>query len=353
MANNYEPDEARAWTDAELAQMEHDLEVIYRNSRRELMEQWEKYMESAAVSLDALWLAYQNAPDPTSRADALKAYQDAVQNKTLRDKWYRDMVRQTSQRLANVNQIAADYVNGKLPEIYTVNYEQITRDLIKSDFEVPMGTAWDIRNEEMMRDLMNGEITLPGRNAGLETALTRRTVNREKDIAWNMRQINSSLLQGILQGESIPQMSKRLLPIVENNKNSAIRAARTMVTGAENQGRLDSYRDLEDEGVVMEKVWIATPDGRVRDWHLSMDGQRVAVDKPFVDGNGEKLMRPADTSCGASGRTIWNCRCSMRAEVMGFKRADGSVSLVKKQDHTSAMHQRQINEEKERRSQDG
>ena len=355
MANNYEPDEARAWTDAELAQMEEELSLIYRNSRRELMEDWEKYMARIAVTLDVLWQNYQNAPDADSRAEALKAYQEAVQNKTLRDKWYRDMVRQTTQRLANVNQIAADYVNGKLPEIYKVNYDQVLQDLKNTDFGVPsMGVAWDIRNEEMMRDLANGDIVLPGGTPGAGTLSSiRRTVNQEKDMAWNARQINSSLLQGILQGESVKQMSKRLMPIVNNNENSAIRAARTMTTGAENQGRLDSYRDLEKEGVVMQKVWVATPDGRVRDWHLFMDGQRVDVDDPFVDGNGEKLMRPADTSCGASGRTIWNCRCTLRSEIMGFRRADGSVSWTKKQDHTSEFHQRQINQEKARRAQNG
>ena len=348
------PDDARIYTDEELAAMEEELSIIYRNSRREIMEDWEKYMRRIETTLSVLWLAYQNAPDADSRADALKEYQEAVQNKTLRNKWYRDMVRETTNRLYNVNQIATDYINGKLPDIYRVNYEQAWRDLSAADYEVPTGIRWDIRNEEMMRDLANGEIVLPDvpPNSGA-LSLTKRLINREKDTAWNARQINSSLLQGILQGESIKEMAKRLVPILNNNEQSAVRAARTMTTGAENQGRLDSYRELEKEGVVMEKVWIATPDGRVRDWHLSMDGQRVGVNDPFVDGNGAKLMRPADTSLGAPGNTIWNCRCSMRSEIMGFRRADGGVQMLKKQDHSSAFHQSQIAEEKRRRAQNG
>lgn len=322
-------DEAREYTDEELAEMERELSLIYRRSQRELTEEWEKYLLRAAEQLSVLWLAVQNAPDPDARAAAMETYQEAVQNKTLRNRWYQNMVRNTTRRLAAVNQIAADYVNGRLPDIYRVNYEQVARDFIASGYDLPrMDTAWDIRSEEAMARLARGEVNLP----------TRR-INTAKDMSWNMRQINSSVLQGVIKGESIPEISRRLAPIVNNNEKSAVRAARTMVTGAENMGRLDSYTDLEEDGAVMNKVWIATPDGRVRDWHLSMDGQEVGIHDKFTDGNGDKLMYPGDPS--APGRTVWNCRCSMRSQILGFKRADGSIQPLKRHEH-NGLHQRQI-----------
>lgn len=328
-------DDAREWTDEELEEIEAELDRIYRDSQASITAEWNAYMARTATRLSALWFAYQNAPDD-EKENALKKYQDAVQNQTLRNKQYKRMADATAYRLAHVNQIAADYVNGKLPSIYGVNYKQLTEDVLA--LNVPSITsAWEVRSEETMRRLALGEVKLP-----------TRKIAEAKDVAWNLRQLNSSVLQGVLQGESIPQIKKRLLPIVDNNAKSAVRAARTMVTAAENGGRMDSYVDLDKEGVALEKVWIATPDERVREWHLAMDGQQKPIDKPFVDGNGEELMFPGDTSKGASGRTIWNCRCSMRSQIVGFKRADGSISRIKPHEH-AGLHQRQISAEKSRR----
>lgn len=329
-------DDARQYTDAELYEIEKELERIYKRSQKELMEEWDKYMKDISVTLGALWLAYQNAPDDATRTQALKDYQDAVQNKTLRNQWYRKMVENTTRRLAHVNQIAADYVNGRIPDIYYVNYQQAAQELFASGYDIPqMQTAWDIRSEQTMQNLAMGNIDLP-----------TRKVNTVKDMVWNMRQINSTVLQGVLMGESIRDITKRLMPIVNNNEKSAVRAARTMVTGAENKGRQDSYNDLESEGAVLNKVWIATPDARVRDWHLSMDGQEVGIHDKFTDGNGDKLDYPGDAK--APGRTVWNCRCTMRSQILGFRRSDGTIQPLKRHEH-NGLHQQQIAQEKANR----
>ena len=215
-------DEARKWTDEELKNLEKELTRIYKRANKEITAEWRAYMEGTATSVSALWLDYQNAHDIQEKADALKAYQNAIRNRTLGDQRYRAMVRQTTKRLAMVNQIAADYINGRLPDIYDVNYRQIARDFVNAGYTVPTGTMWDIRNEDTMRGLATGEVSLPG------AILPTRKVNEAKDMKWNIRQIDSAVLQGILQGESIKDMSKRILPIVNNNKDSAIRAARAL-----------------------------------------------------------------------------------------------------------------------------
>ena len=334
-------DEAREWTDEELADLEKELTRLYKRANKEITAEWRTYMKRTAEAVSVLWFAYQNAHEKQEKADALKAYQDAVRSRTLGDQRYRAMVRQTTKRLARVNQIAADYINGRLPDIYDVNYRQIARDFVNAGYTVPTGTMWDIRNEDMMRDLATGKVGLPGAVPPL-----KRKLNEAKDMAWNMRQIDSAVLQGILQGESIKDMSKRILPIVNNNKDSAIRAARTMTTAAENMGRQDGYDRFEAMGGVVHKVWIATPDKRVRDWHLSMDGQEVGIHDKFVDGNGAKLMYPGDPT--APGRTVWNCRCTMRSQIIGYRRADGSIQPVKRYEHTG-LHQTQVKDEKRRR----
>ena len=176
-----------------------------------------------------------------------------------------------------------------------------------------------------------GDIELPYKN-----------LDKIKDERWNTKQMASKLLQGILAGDSVPTMAQSLLQVVSNNAASAVRNARTMVTGAENRGRQDSYEDLSQKGVIQKKVWIATADDRTRESHLELDGEEVDIDKPFSNG----LMYPADPS--GDPAEVYNCRCSMRDHIVGFRRADGSISYVEAQRDTTS-HAEKIEAEMERR----
>ena len=192
--------------------------------------------------------------------------------------------------------------------------------------------TFNILNPETVRKLeREGDITLP-----------KKKVDVPKDMRWNTKQIASKLYQGILGGDSIPKIAKSLMEVIGNNKASAVRNARTMVTGAENAGRLDSYNDLAEQGVVQKKEWIATPDDRTRESHIAVDGEERDIDKPFSNG----LMYPGDPA--GDPAEVWNCRCSMGTHIVGFRKADGSVSKV---DYTAdrTMHEEQMEAEKERR----
>lgn len=320
-------DAARKWTDRRLLEMEAHLEKIYKQAQSELTEKWDAYMQRGQSRLANLYNAYLSAP-ANKKQETLQKYQNALQNYTLRNKWYRDMVNETTLRLANVNEIAATYINDEIPAVYATNYNFIDHDALAT------GIKWTLRDEYTVRNLIKD--TIPERH-----------VNYAKDMLWNKKQINSAVLQGILQGESIPKIAKRLLPIVDRNKVAAIRTARTTVTGAENRGRLDRYQDYESQGVVMSKVWIATPDNRVRDWHLSMDGQEKDIDEPFIDGHGEELDYPGDPS--GSPKTVYNCRCSMRSHILGMRQSDGSVKRISYSGDTPTMHAGQIAAERARR----
>lgn len=176
-----------------------------------------------------------------------------------------------------------------------------------------------------------GDITLPAKK-----------IDVSKDERWNTKLMSSKLLQGILNGDSIPNIASSLISVIGNNKVSAIRNARTMVTQAENSGRLDSYDNLAEQGVVQKKVWIATPDDRTRQSHLDIDGEEVDIDAEFSNG----LMYPGDPT--GDPEEVWNCRCSMRDHIVGFRRADGSISYVR-HDRDDTTHDKQMEEEKERR----
>lgn len=103
--------------------------------------------------------------------------------------------------------------------------------------------------------------------------------------------------------------------VQEMNKTQAIRSARTIVTGAENKGRQDSYAMATADGIILQKEWIATNDSRTRHSHAVLDGAIVDQDKKFDNG----LMFPGDPN-GRPEET-WNCRCTVAAVVKGFKKA--------------------------------
>ncbi len=324
-------DAAREWTDKKLEVMEKHIEQIYKQAQSELAEKWEAYMRRGKIRLETLYNAYLTAP-ADKKQEFLQKYQNALQSYTLKNKWYRDMIDETTLRLANVNEIAAKYINDQIPAIYATNFNFIENDALAT------GIKWTLRDEHTVRNL-------------IKETIPERHVNYAKDMLWNKKQINSAVLQGILQGESIPKIAKRLYTIVGRNKTAAIRTARTTVTGAENRGRLDRYYDYESKGVVMSKVWLATPDGRTRDWHLSMDGQEVPVNESFIDGLGNELEYPGDN--GAPPETVYNCRCSMKSHIIGMRQSNGTIKRITYSGDKSTMHSGQIEKERARRADDG
>ena len=126
------------------------------------------------------------------------------------------------------------------------------------------------------------------------------------------------------------KIAKRILNVQKMNETQAIRAARTIVTGAENKGRQDSYARAEADGIILQKEWLSSDQpGRTRDWHMPSAFTSLVVDqdKPFENSLG-KIMFPGDPS--AHGANVWNCRCSMAAVVKGFKKAQVQKAMVEK-----------------------
>jgi SPP1 gp7 family putative phage head morphogenesis protein len=110
-----------------------------------------------------------------------------------------------------------------------------------------------------------------------------------------------------MQGESIPNLAKRMQDITNKTLSESIRIARTETTRVENSAKQDVGEHGEKLGFKMKKQWISTSDGRTRPEHAGADGQIVDIDKPFIVG-GEELMYPGDES-GSAWNTI-NCRCT-------------------------------------------
>ena len=297
-------DKAHLATDELLDKMERRLRAIYTRASREIGEAWKAYLKEAGTEIADLQRQYQEAKaanDTELTRQLGKSLQKAKRERTLTDKRYRELTRQTAEQLAHVNETATAYINNNLPEVYAMNY-----NATGEAFNGIGGYSFTLTDADTIRNLVESDSSL----------LPMRELDFAKDVAWNIEKMNTEVLQGILQGEPIDKIADRLTQVIGMNLRSAISAARTMVTSAENKGRQDGFERAAAMGIILEREWIATSDGRTSDWHRELDGVTVGVDEPFEDAIG-KIMYPGDPS--ANGSNVWNCRCTLAAKILGFK----------------------------------
>lgn len=300
-------DKAHRLTDEKLEEMEKRLSAIYSRAVSEVGETWKSYLESAKDEIKDLQDQYQEAKKNGNKKEIRRAgikLSKAKKERTLLDKHYRDLTEQLAIQLSNVNKTALAYINDQLPEVYSLNYNSI-----KSKAERINGYSFELADADTVKFLATTD----------ESLLPYKSISKSKDVRWNIKSINAEVLQGILQGEEMPKIADRLSKVAKMNEVAAIRNARTMVTGAENRGRYDSYERLTDEGLTIKKRWDATLDLRTRHSHGMLDGVTVPHDKLFSNG----LLYPGDPNGDPS--EIYNCRCRMNADV-GQKRGSARIA---------------------------
>ena len=298
-------DTAHYQTDLKLEEMEKRLSAIYSRAKKEIGERWKEYLVESQAEIDELQKAYDLAKKGGDAKEIRKAgiaLSRAKKDRTLMDNRFKALTETTAAQLANVNKTALAYVNGQLPEVYSINYNALSQSV-----DGVGGYTFALVDADTVKNLATTDKSL----------LPLKELDEKKDIRWNVKKMNAEVLQGILQGEPMDKIAGRLSKVTEMNETAAIRNARTMVTGAENKGRQDSYKRAEEDGIVMKREWIATNDSRTRHWHTELDGIEVDVDEPWVNDFGE-IMFPGDPS--ADPANTYNCRCSMRAKVIGFKK---------------------------------
>lgn len=295
-------DKAHITTDKQLATMERKLKAIYSKANKDVGKKLKEYLAKQEERGNALLEAVKGAKSPEERKKAEEAYNSFLLNKTLHSEHFKALSEQYANELLRVNETAADYINGRMPDVYSLNYNETGKGIAG---EVK-GYSFEMVDASTVKSLATKD----------ETLLPYKTVNGKKDVRWNTKQVNSEIMQGILQGESIPDISKRLTHVTEMNLTSAIRNARTATTSAENRGRMDSYHRAQDMGVQIVKVWMATNDERTREEHLELDGQEREIDEPFENSLGE-IMYPGDPD--ADPANVYNCRCTLVTRVVGFE----------------------------------
>lgn len=307
-------DKAHNMTDKKLEEMEKRLSAIYSRASKEIQQTADEYFSRFKAQDEKKRKLVEAGK--LSEAD----YKKWRKNKILYGSRFKEMQEQCAQQLLKVNETAVAYINGELPEVYALNYNALGEAVDGAG-----GYSFTLTDADTVRNLATTDGSL----------LPYKKLDPKKDIPWNMQKINAETLQGILQGESIDKIAKRIQNVQAMNRDSAIRTARTIVTGAECKGRQDSYQRAQEDGIILRKYWLATYDKRAREWHREAgntytEDKAIEIDDFFVV-DGEKMLHPGDSMNGASGHNLYNCRCSIASKVIGFKKVQVQKAMAEKQ----------------------
>lgn len=297
---NRQLDPAHIETDRMLAEIEKRIAVEFEKATTEMQEKLRRYMMSLEKKADTWQRALNNG---TMSKDEYRRRMigGLIQGKrwdSLKDGLADDYVRAA--------EIARAIVVNYIPDVYAENYAYGTYDVERltglDTWFVPSSVIRIIRdNPKIFHD--------PGRAVA-------KDIRDGKQKAWDKQRIQSVMIQGVVQGESIPHLVKRLQRVTDGDYAASVRDARTMMTGVQAAGRLDAFERADRMGIQTEKTWLANLDGRTRHWHRELDGVTVPLDEEFENSVGP-IMFPGDPD--ADGANIYNCRCSLTASIKGFE----------------------------------
>ena len=300
-------DEGHEETEAVLKDLEKRINKEYAQAEKELQAKVDDYMRRFKIKDDIKRNAVANG-----KLDK-KEYQDWLTGQLAIGKRWEEMKDSIARDLTQTAQIAKGIASGYMPDVYAINHNYGTFQVEKAS---KVDTSYTLYDRDAVNRMFKDTdfYKKPGRKV-------QRAINEGKQMAWDKKQIQSMMFQGIAQGESVGQIATRICKqTCDSDRKAAIRNARTMTTGVQNAGRVDSYKRAEGMGIKLQQMWLATLDDRTRHEHRQLDGMKVAVGDSFhVDGEEKTydIEYPGDPS--ADPEMVYNCRCTLVPALEGFE----------------------------------
>ena len=292
------------------------VEMLLRDTEQEIIKIYDEASKGCYAKLQRHLKAFQRkdaekrklvASGELSQAD----YNAWKHGQIMTGQRWQDMVAILAEDMTNADKIAMSVINGHIPEAYAVNANYGTYQI---EHGLGINTSFTLYDKHTVERLIRDKPDLyPPPNPKVDIPRDRR---------WNKQQINSQVLQAILQGESVKTLAKRIFPeialkgqkgkdkkeqrsIAHKNAVAAMRTARTAMTGAQNAGRVAAYSRAEEMGIRMLQEWVSAHDGHTRESHLDVDGEQVPVGSEFSN----ECRFPGDP--GGPPEETYNCRCTL------------------------------------------
>lgn len=209
---------------------------------------------------------------------------------------------QIQEQLIDLTGKNAKALKTSLNEIFTESYFR-TAFAIESFTQVNL--KYGLLNPKVIESSIQNPIS------GL--TLNDRLEKNRLDIIINIKQ---QITQGLIQGESYPQMAKRIKDTLEGDAKKARKVVNTEAHRVQNDGRYQSGKYASEKGINMVKVWDASLSLNTRDAHRKLDGTKVDIYENFVSPTGAEGLIPG--SMGKAEDDV-NCRCALRYEIVGYE----------------------------------
>lgn len=289
MAGRY----GRNYTDAQIRHISARLRRLYKQAESDLNEKisdyWKRHRERDRKYRQKV------ANGEMSEAN----YKAWLQGQVFQGNQWFAKRSQIVREMVNADNAAHKIVDGQKQNVFNQNANFVGYD-IENNLGIDIG--FELFDSSTVARLVEDD-------PALLPALSPKKVAEGKAIPYYQNIVTNAITQGILQGEGVEEISRRITKTcTERAESAAIRDARTAYTGAQNAGRIAGMKESQKLGINVRKRWIATFDFRTRDAHRTLDGQVVDVDKPFkVDG--DEIEYPGDPK--AKAYLVYNCRCTL------------------------------------------
>lgn len=285
-------DLAHKKTDEILENLEKELNKIYKESYFECKAKLQKKQKTI---------------------DDLANTQDIIKrNEMLRKRdWLESLLKDIMLSLNFTNVIATKMINKEMIDIYYFNFAYLGYTIEKN---LNARIGFNVFNQSIIKKVLEDNYN----------PFTMLAIDNLKDKAIVYSQFKRELAKGLLQGESITKLAKRIEKVVNTNHNSSLAIARTETTRVENVARLDTFKFAEDKNIKIKKQWISTIDKRTRKSHRRLMQEVRNVDEKFSNG----LMFPGDNQ-GRIEETI-NCRCTMISIFPNLEQTQKELELDEK-----------------------
>ena len=281
------------YTEEQIKELEKKIKKVYSQANSEIKKKADDFSKKFARQDKENRAKVKNGE--MTKAD----YDSWKRNKVFQSKEWQQKQNDVNNILTNANQKAVDIANGKMGDVFATNANY---SMYQIDNGLDMATS--LYDSDTVARLIKDEPHL----------LPKKTIDIPKDKVWNEKSMNTQLTQSIVQGESIDKLAKRLGNVVGKDQKAMMTMARTMMTGAQNAGRLQGYREAKRIGLNVYKKWLSAHDGHTRMTHLILDdGDPVPIDEPF-EVNGMEIDYPGDPY--APPALVYNCRCTMYSEIL-------------------------------------
>ena len=282
------------YTDAEIIALEKQLIALYSECSKEIQQELDTFMAKFEKKNKEFQRKLKTGEV------SMEEYQRWLKGQVFQGKQWQYKKESIANTLANVNQVAINMANEKVPNVFQLNgnYAAYQMEHTKGvDF------GFNLYNSTTVKEIVAHDIDI----------LPYKKLNKAKDIRWNFQNIKNIVAKGIIKGAPLGKIATELAKEMPNRNYSMVRThARTMLTSAQNQGRLTRFEEAQDKGLKMKKQWFATLDEKTRYTHRELDGQLQDLDKPFKV-EGYEIMMPADPHAHPS--LVYNCRCTMNSFI--------------------------------------